>query len=103
MLWGHLTSLKYLHHKQHELWGLQEGRCFKIQFPLFSSAGAVRKLAIRRALHGNEMLPFSHVMPEGRCQDSNPLLVSQRGGRSEERITPSSLATVRDQYDNADT
>lgn len=45
MLWGHLTPLKYLHHKQHELWGLREGRCFKIQFPLFS------KLAIRRALH----------------------------------------------------
>lgn len=54
MLWGHLTSLKYLHHKQHELWGLQEGRCFKIQFPLFSSVGAGRKLAIRGALHGNE-------------------------------------------------
>lgn len=67
MLWGHLTSLKYLHHKQHELWGLQEGRCLKIQFPLFSSDGAVSKLAIRRALYGNEMLPFGHMMPEGRC------------------------------------
>lgn len=55
MLWGRLTSLKYLHHKQHELWGLQEGHCVKIPFSSFSSAGMVGKLAIRAVMYGNEM------------------------------------------------
>lgn len=104
MLWGQLTSLKYLHHKQHELWGLREGRCFKIQFPLFSSAGAVRKLAIRRAPYGNEMLPVF------RSRDAWRTLLGFKspGGQSvgrcggEESTASSSLATVRDQYDNAE-
>lgn len=98
MLWGHLTSLKYLHHKQHELWGLQEGRCFKIQFPVFSSAGAVRG----RASHPESSL-WKWAWPRDAWRTwwgwGSPV-----GQRVEaERAASSSLATVWDRYDNTDT
>lgn len=97
MLWGHLTSLKYLHHKQHELWGLQEGHCFKIQFPLFSTALVVSKRAIHGALYGNETLPAVTWC----LKDTVRIQISGWSGqvvREVRKVDSSSLATVWDQY-----
>jgi len=51
--WGHLTLLKYLHHKQHELWGLQEGRYFKNTVSFIFICWGSQELANRRAVYKN--------------------------------------------------